>query len=232
MGLLEETYYFLTKDLRYEVVEPNPGPYPVWPFIQMYDSQDLHWWSGDRLAPTKPVDFTALEGTPQDEASFARMKVASTHRGPLLRDALADIVRPFAPADAQFIPSYIKTDRGPFEFEEGWHFLHLWKLRDLVDDAKSARYTLRNGKVRNRYDQIVLKEDEVLAIPESERLILRVASLDTIVMIFHRQVVDAMLSFGIDGALFLPLSLYRVGPVLRPETLEVGWSTKAVHKKQ
>ncbi|MEO0862476.1 MAG: hypothetical protein AAFY65_17865 [Pseudomonadota bacterium] len=195
-------YLFLAPDIR----EDEDGAVR-WPYIRRDDSQDLDWWSEEPLSPGKPVDFSADPAYPHDEDIFRAMRVAVVGGFPLLRPGLEGVLRPFAPPSAQLIPSYVKTGRSRYDWDEDWLLLHLWEMRDVVDRARSSP-TMVEGEAFGTWDSIRLDPDAMGRLGPEERSIVRLASDEEDFLIFHRSMVERLLDFGLAGALFVPLQFY------------------------
>jgi len=197
-----QDYVFLAPDIC-----ETPAGEVMWPFVRLDDTQDLDWWGGEPVAPGKPVDFSADPEYANDVETFELFRVAVVQSFPLLRPAVARVLRPFMPSSAQLIPSYIKTGRGRYEWDEDWVYLHLWDMIDVVDRERSEE-TMLDGEPFGTFDSIRLSRDALNDLRPDERSIIRLSAEDEDLLIFHRTVGDALLAQGIAGALVVPLAFY------------------------
>ncbi len=202
-----DDYFFLALDIR----EDGSGGVR-WPYIRKDDSQNLDWWSQTPVRAGKPIDFSADPDYPNDVATFQAMQVAAIQGFPLVRPGLGARLSAVAPPSAQLIPSYIKTSRGPYDWDEDWLFLHLWDMRDIVDRARSTQ-TMVDGLPFGTFDSIRLDARKMAELAPEERGIVRLASEEQNFAIFHRHVAEIMLDCGLAGAVLVPLTLYA--PVRR-----------------
>ncbi len=202
-----DDYFFLAPDIR----ESADGK-RRWPHIRRDDSQNLDWWSEEPVTPGKPVDFSADPDFPNDEATFQAMRAAVVLGFPLVRPGLAARLRAIAPPSAQLIPSYVRTSRGPYDWDEDWLFLHLWDMRNIVDRTRSAPRMV-DGQPFGTWDSIRLDRRAMAELGDEERGIVRLASDEEDFAIFRRDVAEQMLDHGLAGAVFVPLSLRA--PVMR-----------------
>ncbi len=204
-------YVFLAPDDRSDV--PGAAGNEIsWPYIRKDDTQDIDWWSGEPATPGKPIDFSADPNYPNDETTFRAMQAAAVGGFPLLRPSLVRALRPYAPASAQFIPSYVKTARGPYDWDEDWFYLNVWKMHDVIDRDRSEP-TMLDGEPFGTWDSIRLDADAIGALPPQERGIIRLTADDDDLLIYQRDVANVMLDHGIAGALLVPLMFYA--PAMR-----------------
>lgn len=202
---LEEQYFFLAPDDRGAVLEDDSKW--LYPFLSLYDDQDTDWWSECPVAPQKPVDFKASADYPDPPEFYDRTKLFVAGSVPLMRQPLRDLFDPFLPDDAQFIPSYIITSRGLPDLVENLWMLHLWKMHDWTDPKKSIRESYE-GEIFDSYAKIYLDEEKVLQVPQNERLVFRLCSLEHDFLLFHKDLVKIILEQEPKGALFIPLTMF------------------------
>ena len=208
MKPLEELYYFVGGDFRHDSSYAKKSSHLEFPLIQRNDNQNLDWYSGKKIYAIKPVDYWASENHDDPIEWYIHSNILSDAFDIIMRDPVRDILWNFRTKKTQFIPSYIKMNNG--ELNEGWWTLHIWEEWDCWDRQKSEYLIIDEDEEPDELVRIVLDQQKILAVPEQERMIIRLQVFYSNIYLFHENVVNAILDSGhARGVLFLPLAWYN-----------------------
>mgnify|MGYP006062627643 CR=1 FL=1 len=128
---------------------------------------------------------------------------------PVVSEDVASVVNQYDIHGLQLFPAVIIGDDG--KWHEEFYFFNFYRDIDCVDFQNSVVRNYSPAKRNNTVLQYKLDESVLDAIPEENRLMIKLAGVTGGALLFHEKVVKALTKFDIEAFQFFKLSDYRKG---------------------
>ena len=128
---------------------------------------------------------------------------------PVVSEDVASVVNQYDTHGLQLFPAVIIGDDG--KSHEEFYFFNFYRDIDCVDFQNSVVRNYSPAKRNNTILQYQLDKSVLDAIPEENRLMMKLAGVTGGALLFHEKVVKALAKFNIEAFQFFKLSDYRNG---------------------
>ena len=128
---------------------------------------------------------------------------------PVVSEDVASVVNQYDTHGLQLFPAVIIGDDG--KSHEEFYFFNFYRDIDCVDFQNSVVRNYSPAKRNNTILQYQLDESVLNAIPEENRLMMKLAGVTGGALLFHEKIVKALTKFNIEAFQFFKLSDYRKG---------------------
>ena len=128
---------------------------------------------------------------------------------PVVSEDVASVVNQYDIHGFQLFPAVIIGDDG--KWHEEFYFFNFYRDIDCVDFQNSVVRNYSPAKRNNTVLQYKLDESVLDAIPEENRLMIKLSGVTGGALLFHEKIVNALAKFNIEAFQFFKLSDYRKG---------------------
>ncbi|WKC41034.1 imm11 family protein [Shewanella algae] len=128
---------------------------------------------------------------------------------PIVSEDVASAVKGYHTKGFQLFPAVIIDDDD--HWHEDFYFFNFYRDIDCVDFKKSTVRNYSPAKKNNTVLQYKLDASVLDAIPEENRLMIKLAGVTGGALLFHEKIVKALTKFNIEAFQFFKLSDYRKG---------------------
>ncbi|BCV33761.1 MULTISPECIES: imm11 family protein [Shewanella] len=128
---------------------------------------------------------------------------------PVVSEDVASAVKGYPTEGFQLFPAVIIDDDD--HWHEDFYFFNFYRDIDCVDFQKSTVRNYSPTKKNNTVLQYKLDASVLDAIPEENRLMIKLAGVTGGALLFHEKIVKALTKFNIEAFQFFKLSDYRKG---------------------
>ncbi|BCV64209.1 imm11 family protein [Shewanella algae] len=128
---------------------------------------------------------------------------------PVVSEDVASAVKGYHTKGFQLFPAVIIDDDD--HWHEDFYFFNFYRDIDCVDFKKSTVRNYSPAKKNNTVLQYKLDASVLDAIPEENRLMIKLAGVTGGALLFHEKIVKALTKFNIEAFQFFKLSDYRKG---------------------
>ncbi|WP_412522166.1 imm11 family protein [Shewanella algae] len=128
---------------------------------------------------------------------------------PVVSEDVASAVKGYHTEGFQLFPAVIIDDDD--HWHEDFYFFNFYRDIDCVDFQKSTVRNYSPAKKNNTVLQYKLDASVLDAIPEENRLMIKLAGVTGGALLFHEKIVKALTKFNIEAFHFFKLSDYRKG---------------------